>query len=152
VNLQVVAGGAERGHSVAAGIAALPSGIGVVLVHDAARCLTPADVFERVIAAVRQGAGAVVPGVPVIDTIKQVDDSGWVIGTPDRSGLRAIQTPQGFRRDLLERAHAASSAATDDAALVERLGEKVLVVDGDPRALKITGPADLEAAGRILTG
>jgi 2-C-methyl-D-erythritol 4-phosphate cytidylyltransferase len=152
VRVEVVAGGAERGDSVSAGLAALPANVEVVLVHDAARCLTPVGVFQRVIAAVRGGAGAVVPGVAVVDTVKQVDESGWVLGTPDRAGLRAIQTPQGFRRDLLERAHAASSDATDDAGLVERLGERVLVVDGDPRALKITGPADLEAAGRILAG
>ncbi len=74
------------------------------------------------------------------------------MATPERSPLRAVQTPQGFRRDVLERAHAESSEATDDAGLVERLGERVLVVEGDPRALKVTTPADLEAAARILAG
>jgi 2-C-methyl-D-erythritol 4-phosphate cytidylyltransferase len=148
----VVAGGAERGDSVAAGLTALTEAVSVVLVHDAARCLTPLPVFERVIAAVCAGAPAVVPGTAVIDTIKQVDEHGRVVATPERSTLRAVQTPQGFRRDVLERAHALSSDATDDAALVERLGEPVLVVDGDPRALKVTTPADLEAAGRILAG
>ena len=92
------------------------------------------------------------PGVPVVDTIKQVDSAGRVVATPERSSLRAVQTPQGFRRDVLERAHAESSEATDDAGLVERLGEPVLVVEGDPRALKVTTPADLEAAARILAG
>lgn len=148
----VVAGGAERGDSVAAGLAALGDGVSVVLVHDAARCLTPLPVFERVIAAVRDGAPAVVPGTAVVDTIKQVDEHGRVVATPERRTLRAVQTPQGFRRDVLERAHALSSDATDDAALVERLGEPVLVVDGDPRALKVTTPADLETARRILAG
>jgi 2-C-methyl-D-erythritol 4-phosphate cytidylyltransferase len=93
---------------------------------------------------------AVVPGTAVVDTIKQVDADGFVVGTPERSALRAVQTPQGFRRDVLERAHAVSSDATDDAGLVERLGERVLVVEGDPRALKVTTPSDLEAAARLL--
>ncbi|WP_353509532.1 2-C-methyl-D-erythritol 4-phosphate cytidylyltransferase [Intrasporangium sp.] len=150
--VRVVPGGAERGDSVAAGLAALSDRVGVVLVHDAARCLTPASVFGRVVAAIRGGAAAVVPGVPVVDTIKQVDSAGRVVATPERSSLRAVQTPQGFRRDVLERAHAESSEATDDAGLVERLGESVLVVEGDPRALKVTTPADLEAAARILAG
>ena len=147
----VVPGGAERGDSVAAGLAALSDSIGVVLVHDAARCLTPPEVFERVIGAVRGGAVAVVPGLAVVDTIKQVDESGRVVGTPDRSLLRAVQTPQGFRRDVLERAHAATSDATDDAGLVERLGEPVVVVAGDPLALKITTREDLDHAARLLT-
>lgn len=146
----VVPGGAERGDSVAAGLAALGDDVEVVLVHDAARCLTPVEVFDRVVAAVRAGAVAVVPGVVVVDTIKQVDADGLVVGTPERSALRAVQTPQGFRRETLERAHAVSSAATDDAGLVERLGERVLVVEGDQRALKVTTPADLDAAARLL--
>ena len=148
-------GGAERGDSVAAGLAALPIDVDIVLVHDAARCLTPVVVFERVVAALAAGASAVVPGLRVVDTIKTVDAVGLVVATPERAALRAIQTPQGFRRDVIERAHAngagATLNATDDAALVERLGEPVLVVDGDPRALKVTTPADLEAAARLLT-
>jgi 2-C-methyl-D-erythritol 4-phosphate cytidylyltransferase len=150
VPVRVVAGGAQRGDSVAAGLAAHSPDVEVVLVHDAARCLTPVAVFDRVIAAVRSGAPAVVPGLAVVDTIKDVDETGTVVGTPDRQRLRAIQTPQGFRRDVLVRAHAVPSAATDDAALVERLGERVLVVDGAPEALKITTPADLDTARRIL--
>ena len=149
----VVGGGAERRDSVAAGLAVLPADVDVVLVHDAARCLTPAGVFDRVVAAVTGGAVAVVPGLPVVDTIKAVDAAGLVVETPDRSGLRAIQTPQGFRRGTLERAHEnarGGGAATDDAALVERLGEPVLVVEGDPRALKVTTPADLETAARLI--
>ena len=132
----VVVGGAERGDSVAAGLAALAPEVEVVLVHDAARCLTPVAVFERVIASVAAGAVAVVPGTAVVDTIKQVDESGLVVATPERSSLRAVQTPQGFRREVLERAHAVSSAATDDAGLVERLGERVLVVEGDARGVQ----------------
>ena len=149
----ITSGGVERGDSVAAGLRVLPEAVDVVLVHDAARCLTPVGVFDRVIAAVTGGAMgvvAVVPGIPVVDTIKQVTAAGLVVATPARSTLRAIQTPQGFRRDVLERAHALGGNATDDAALVERLGERVLVVDGDPRALKVTTPHDLETAARLL--
>jgi 2-C-methyl-D-erythritol 4-phosphate cytidylyltransferase len=149
-SVTVVVGGAERGDSVAAGLAVLGDAVEIVLVHDAARCLTPVEVFDRVVAAVTEGAVAVVPGTAVVDTVKQVDEFGFVVGTPDRSALRAVQTPQGFRRDVLERAHAVSSDATDDAGLVERLGERVLVVAGDPRALKVTTPADLDAAARLL--
>ena len=149
-DVTVVVGGAERGDSVAAGLAGLSADVGIVLVHDAARCLAPTVVFERVLAALAAGAVAVVPGTAVVDTIKQVDGAGFVVGTPERSSLRAVQTPQGFRRDVLARAHAVSSDATDDAALVERLGERVLVVDGDARAFKVTTPDDLEAAARLL--
>jgi 2-C-methyl-D-erythritol 4-phosphate cytidylyltransferase len=166
----IVSGGSERSDSVAAGLAHLSAAVDVVLVHDAARCLTPVAVFERVIAAVEHGAVAVVPGTHVVDTIKVVDEAGAVLDTPQRSALRAVQTPQGFRRDVLERAHAAYNAAngpvfntaslrapataytdvTDDAGLVERLGERVLVVEGDARALKVTTRADLETAERLL--
>ena len=151
VEVSVVAGGAERTDSVAAGLAALTAAIDVVLVHDAARCLTPVEVFERVIAAVADGAKGAIPGVSVVDTIKVVDDAGQILATPAREGLRAVQTPQGFDRAVLEQAHAAGAAATDDAALVEALGHAVLVVAGDPRALKITTPADLAHAERLLT-
>jgi 2-C-methyl-D-erythritol 4-phosphate cytidylyltransferase len=146
VPVRVVAGGAERPDSVAAGLAALPADVDIVLVHDAARALTPSSQFAAVAAAVAAGAPAVVPGVPVVDTVKQVDGSGTVVATPPRAALRAIQTPQGFRRDVLERAHATAGAhpVTDDAELVEALGLPVLVVPGDPRAHKITTPDDLE--------
>lgn len=147
---RVVAGGSERTDSVAAGLAALDPGCDVVLVHDAARCLTPPAVFERVVDAVRAGWAGVVPGVPVVDTVKAVDARGVVTGTPDRSALRAVQTPQGFRPDVLAAAHAGATAATDDAALVEALGHEVLVVEGDARALKVTTAADLAHAERLL--
>ena len=146
VPVRVVPGGAERPDSVAAGLAALPDDVDVVLVHDAARALTPSALFAAVAAAVVAGAPAVVPGLPVVDTVKQVDEAGVVVATPPRASLRAIQTPQGFRRDVLERAHAEAGAhaVTDDAALVEALGLPVLVVPGDPRAHKITTPDDLD--------
>jgi 2-C-methyl-D-erythritol 4-phosphate cytidylyltransferase len=157
VPVTLVSGGAERGDSVLAGLHRLSAATEVVLVHDAARCLAPVDLFERVVAAVNAGAVAVVPGTPVVDTVKQVDAHGLVISTPDRATLRAIQTPQGFRREVLERAHAAirgsvlaAGGVTDDAGLVERLGEPVVVVDGDPLAMKVTTPGDLEAASRFL--
>ena len=146
----VVGGGAERTDSVAAGLAALSEGVGAVLVHDAARCLTPASVFERVLTALAIGAKGVVPGVPVVDTIKLVGPGGAVAGTPPRESLRAVQTPQGFDREVLAAAHASGTAATDDAALVEALGHRVVVVDGDERALKITTPEDLERARRLF--
>ncbi len=156
-SVAVVPGGAERAESVARGLAALPPEVGIVLVHDAARALVPAEVFDRVVHAVRSGHMAVVPVLPVADTIKTVaaDDRGdlRVTGTLDRSSLRAVQTPQGFLRATLERAHAdADDPATDDAALVEQVGGWVHVVEGDPRAMKITTPHDLEVASLWLLG
>jgi len=149
-DVTVVAGGAERTASVAAGLAALDDEVDIVLVHDAARCLAPATLFDRLVEAVREGADAVVPGLPVTDTIKAVDATGVVVGTPDRSTLRAVQTPQAFRRSVLAGAHASGAEATDDAALVELVGGRVLVVDGDDLAFKVTTAADLERADRIL--
>lgn len=146
----VLAGGAERTESVAAGLAALSTGVGLVLVHDAARCLTPVAVFERVLSALAVGAKGAIPGVPVVDTIKVVDADGVITDTPSRDSLRAVQTPQGFDRAVLSAAHAAGVTATDDAALVEALGHAVVVVDGDERALKITTPEDLRRAERLL--
>ncbi len=149
----LVPGGAERSDSVAAALAALPA-CEVVLVHDAARCLAPVALFERLVDAVLgTGAPAVVPGIPVVDTIKAVDADGWVVSSPERAGLRIAQTPQAFRHEILLRAHAVGgSGATDDAVLVEQLGERVLVIDGDPRALKITTQEDLRTAARLLAG
>lgn len=145
----VVAGGAERTDSVAAGLAAVGE-VDVVLVHDAARCLTPLEVFERVVGAVRGGAAGAVPGIPLVDTVKTVDAHGVITGTPDRATLRAVQTPQGFAREVLVAAHAGGGSATDDAALVELTGHHVVVVDGDPLAFKVTTPDDLERAERVL--
>ena len=149
---RIVAGGAQRTESVVHGLAAL-GGEEFVLVHDAARCLTPAVVFERIISSLEAGAEAVIPGLPVTDTIKQVDAGGFVEATPDRARLRAVQTPQGFRVEVLRAAHAQASgrlAATDDAALVEALGVDVLVVQGDARAMKITCASDLDRATRLF--
>ncbi|WP_199700987.1 2-C-methyl-D-erythritol 4-phosphate cytidylyltransferase [Jiangella rhizosphaerae] len=151
----VVRGGATRQHSVANGLAALPGDTEVVLVHDAARCLAPPELFDAVAAGVLSGHDAVIPGLPVVDTLKVVDAAGRVTATPDRAELRAVQTPQGFRRDVLERAHAAAvergdTDAPDDAALVERIGLPVHVVAGHPDAFKVTRPQDLLLAESVL--
>ncbi|MEI2730927.1 MAG: 2-C-methyl-D-erythritol 4-phosphate cytidylyltransferase [Dermatophilaceae bacterium] len=144
VALTVVPGGAHRGDSVLAALRELPEQAEVVLVHDAARALAPVELFDRVAAAVDADHPAVVPGLPVIDTIKAVDADGRVLATPDRDALRIIQTPQGFLREVLLAAHAEhGSLASDDAGLVERLGRPAYVVRGDPRALKVTTAPDL---------
>lgn len=149
-DVTVVAGAGERTDSVRCGLAAAGDA-SVVLVHDAARALTPPALVARVVAEVRAGRSAVVPALPVTDTVKSVDLMGAVVGTPDRSTLRAIQTPQGFRTDLLVRAYAAAEgSATDDAGLVERLGETVHTIVGDALAFKITTPHDLLLAEAIV--
>jgi len=147
----VVAGGSDRSESVKLALAAVPT-TEFVLVHDAARPLTPADVTQRVVAALRDGARAVIPVLPVADTIKAVDSNGVVLGTPERSGLRAVQTPQGFETELLRRAHerGAGAVVTDDAALVEYLGVPVYTVAGDALSFKITTPLDLKLAEAVL--
>ncbi len=147
----VVVGGASRQLSVAAGLAAVAPGVGVVLVHDAARALTPSGQFEAVIAAVRSSSAGVIPALPVVDTIKRVDANGLVQETVDRSELAAVQTPQGFVRAELDEAYAAPSADfTDDAALLQSFGHSVGTVAGDERAFKITTPWDLARAERLL--
>lgn len=146
---QVVVGGSARSDSVRACLAAAVAGSSdpdVVLVHDAARALTPPGVFARVVDAVRSGHDAVIPAVPVTDTLKRVDVDGTVVATVDRAPLRAVQTPQGFRPEALVRAHASSADATDDAGLVEALGMRVHVVAGDLMAFKITTDWDLRLA------
>src|SRR5689334_8591402 len=150
--LLVVAGGAERSDSVRTALELVPvEGIDCILVHDAARAFVPVDAIERVVAAVRAGAEAVVPAVPVTDTIKQVAPTGEVVATPDRSTLVAVQTPQGFAPDVLRRAHAAGViGATDDAMLCEALGVTVQTVEGSPDAFKVTRPQDLLLAEALL--
>jgi len=147
----VVAGGAERQESVSLALAAVPAEIEVVLVHDAARALTPPQLIESVAAAVRQGHPAVIPVLPVVDTIKEVGPGETVLGTVDRSVLRSVQTPQGFRHDVLAAVHAsAADALTDDAGLVEKAGLPVTCVPGSELALKITRPLDLILAEALL--
>jgi 2-C-methyl-D-erythritol 4-phosphate cytidylyltransferase len=144
--VRIVTGGAHRCDSVRAALHSVPEAE-VVLVHDAARCLTPVSVIQAVTQAVLAGQPAVVPVLTVVDTIKQVDSDGRVVGTVDREALRVVQTPQGFAGDLLRRAHrAAAGPVTDDAGLVEALGATVTTVPGHPHAFKITTPFDLHVA------
>jgi 2-C-methyl-D-erythritol 4-phosphate cytidylyltransferase len=147
----VVEGGAERSDSVRRALDAAGD-CEFVVIHDAARPLTPADQIRRVVTALRQGMRAVIPVLPVIDTIKAVDANGVVLGTPERAGLRAVQTPQGFETALLRRAYerAGTAAVTDDASLVENIGTPVHTVAGDPLAFKITTPLDLRLAEAVL--
>jgi 2-C-methyl-D-erythritol 4-phosphate cytidylyltransferase len=148
----VVAGGAGRTDSVGLALSALPGDPEFVLVHDAARALTPPELIVRVVDALRAGHAAVVPALPLHDTIKAVDANGVVLGTPERAGLRAVQTPQGFATELLLRAYQRATGAdfTDDASLVEHVGGQVQVVDGDPLAFKITTQLDLLLAQAIV--
>lgn len=156
----VVPGGDTRQESVHLGLKALPDGIGTVLVHDAARPLVPVDTVDAVIEAVRDGAVAVVPALPLADTVKEVEpaerpgDPEHVVATPARARLRAVQTPQGFDRETLVDAHAtvalAGEGATDDAGMVERLGAPVVVVPGHEEAFKVTRPLDLVLAEAVL--
>lgn len=147
----VVAGGATRQASVAAALTEVPPGADIILVHDAARALAPASLVEAVAAAVRGGHDAAIPVLPVIDTIKEVSPDGAVLGTVDRSRLRVVQTPQGFRREVLTAAHAtATDPLTDDAGLVEKAGVAVSCVPGSEYAFKITRPLDLAIAEHLL--
>lgn len=149
-SVTVVVGGQTRSESIRAGLAAVSSDAKYVLIHDAARALASTDLANRVLLALQKGDVAVIPGIPQIDTIKSVDENGYVTATPARADLRNVQTPQGFEVSALKKAHAANDEGTDDAALVESAGYKVLVIAGEERALKITTPADLATAYNFL--
>ncbi len=146
----VVTGGSTRSESVRIGLAAISQETEFVLVHDAARALASSDLARSVIASLRSGEVAVIPGLPQVDTVKVVDSGGYVISTPDRAPLRRVQTPQGFSYDLLKKAHASAEEATDDAALVEALGARVKIIAGEERAIKITTQSDLATALQFL--
>ncbi|WP_285504743.1 2-C-methyl-D-erythritol 4-phosphate cytidylyltransferase [Actinokineospora sp. NBRC 105648] len=151
----VVPGGADRTDSVRRALrhalTAVPDAR-VVLVHDAARAFTPPQVIQAVVDAVLAGAPAVIPVLPMADTVKQVDAAGVVLATPDRAALRIVQTPQGFDAATLTRAYAAAGdSATDDAGLVEKLGVPVATVPGHPYAMKVTTPFDLAIAEAVLS-
>ena len=165
--IEVVVGSPRsRQASVALGLAVALAAVpraDVVIVHDAARALTPPAVTQRVVAAVRAGNEAVVPALPVTDTVKEVEarpagEPEPVVGTPRRDRLRAVQTPQGFSTPVLVAAHRAGAeragdealAASDDAGLVEACGGSVVVVAGDERAMKVTTPMDLALAELLL--
>ena len=145
----VVAGGDTRSASVRNGLAAVPDDAGVVVVHDAARPAASPALFAAVVAAIRAGADGALPGVPVVDTVKRVAGD-VVVETLDRSTLVAVQTPQAFRAGALRAAHAAGGEATDDGALVEAAGGRVVVVPGEPANLKLTGPDDLARLAAAL--
>jgi 2-C-methyl-D-erythritol 4-phosphate cytidylyltransferase len=147
----VVAGGATRSASVRSGLAAVPADADVIVVHDAARPLATTGLFAAAVLAVREGADGAVCAVAVSDTIKRVDGER-VTGTVWRGDLVAVQTPQAFAAAALRAAHAAGGDATDDAALVEAAGGKVVVVPGDARNLKLTGPTDLAVAEVLARG
>lgn len=159
VEITAVPGGRDRVESVHLALRHAADAE-LILVHDAARCLTPPEVFRRVVTALNSGAEAVVPVLPMTDTVRRVGEDGMLRGDLERSSLRRIQTPQGFTSQILERAHssyddevrelgARAREATDDAGLVERLGVDVVAVDGDEEALKITYPLDLVVGEHI---
>ena len=152
--VSVVTGGVTRHDSVAQGLAAVQASVQNVLVHDAARALTPTTLFADVDMAVQATGAGIVPALPVVDSLKQVDVTGGVLGIADRDQLRAAQTPQGFPRTELEAAYAAagSSAYTDDAAVFAAHGGAVTTIPGDEVAFKITTAWDLNRAHQVLGG
>ncbi|MEV8534810.1 2-C-methyl-D-erythritol 4-phosphate cytidylyltransferase [Streptomyces sp. NPDC051211] len=158
-DILVVPGGDTRQESVRAGLNALPADITAVLIHDAARPLVPVDTVDAVVEAIRDGAPAVVPAMPLADTVKEVEpgrpgEAEPVVATPERARLRAVQTPQGFDRATLVRAHDTiavnGEGATDDAGMVEKLGVPVVLVPGHEEAFKVTRPLDLVLAEAVL--
>ena len=149
--IRTAIGGATRSESVRAGLTCVPETADVVVVHDAARPLASRRLFASVIDAIAAGADAAVPALPVVDTLKRVHDR-HVAETVSREGLVAVQTPQAFRAEALRAAHGDGGDDTDDAALVEAAGGKVVVVDGERRNLKLTRADDLELAQALLEG
>ena len=141
-----VEGGNTRSESVRRGLEAVPDEATIICVHDAARPFASPIIFQRVISAVVDGADAAVPGIAVVDTIKQVNESNVVVATPRRETLRAVQTPQAFRAESLRRAHSHGGESTDDAVLIEKLNGEVVIVEGEVVNRKITTREDLEWA------
>jgi 2-C-methyl-D-erythritol 4-phosphate cytidylyltransferase len=149
--IHIVAGGEHRQESVANALRMVPEDVAIVLVHDAARPLVPVEVTQNVVAAIRGGAKAVIPVLPLVDTIKRVNNNGIAIETVDRNQLRRVQTPQGFDRATLDLAYQNPEVvATDDAGLMDALGIPVLTVAGDERSLKITTMSDVQHALSLL--
>ena len=146
----VVTGGATRSESVRIGLSKVLCDAEYVLIHDAARALASTDLAKRVVAALKSGDVAVIPGLAQTDTVKIIDENGVVTSTPDREVMRRVQTPQGFTYGVINQAHSQSGEATDDAALVESLGKPVRVIEGEERAIKITTPADMATALQFL--
>ena len=149
--IHIVAGGEHRQESVANALRMVPEDVSIVLVHDAARPLVPIEVTQNVVAAIRNGAKAAIPVLPLVDTIKRVNNNGIAIETVDRNQLRRVQTPQGFDRATLDLAYQNPEVvATDDAGLMDALGIAVVTVAGDERSLKITTMADVQHALSLL--
>jgi 2-C-methyl-D-erythritol 4-phosphate cytidylyltransferase/2-C-methyl-D-erythritol 2,4-cyclodiphosphate synthase len=148
--VEVITGGVLRSDSIRIAIAKIPNNYEYVLVHDAARALASTRLASEVINQLIRGQQAVIPTLEVIDTIKEVDNQGYVRNTLNRASLKIVQTPQGFSRSVLERAHLASEDATDDAALVEALGIKVKTIAGEDQAFKITTKGDIKTAINFL--
>lgn len=149
--IHIVAGGEHRQESVANALRMVPADVSIVLVHDAARPLVPIKVTQDVVEAIRNGAKAVIPVLPLADTIKRVNNQGLAIETVDRNQLRRVQTPQGFDRATLDLAYQNPEVvATDDAGLMDALGIAVSTVAGDERALKITTMSDVHHALSLL--
>ncbi len=146
----VITGGVLRSDSIRIALEKIPNNYEFVLVHDAARAIASTDLAKNIVSELVKGEQAVIPALDVVDTIKEVDAGGYVRSTPDRSTLRAVQTPQGFVKSVLAHAHSSAEDATDDAALVEAIGIKVKVIAGEERALKITTKSDLTRATQIL--
>jgi 2-C-methyl-D-erythritol 4-phosphate cytidylyltransferase len=151
--LLVSVGGRERGDSVYNGLEDLPADVRIVLVHDAARPFVDAETIERVVAKAREGVGAV-PALPATDTMKESDDDGAIVRTPDRARLWHAQTPQGFPIAMISEAYVRARAdrvrATDDAALCERIGARVVIVEGCAAAMKVTTEADFARAESMV--
>jgi 2-C-methyl-D-erythritol 4-phosphate cytidylyltransferase len=147
--LMIAPGGRTRTESVLSGLEDLPDAAEIVLIHDAARPLVTDETIDRVVAGVRDGHSTIA-AVPVVDTLKEVDDNGAIVRTVERERLWRAQTPQGFSRATIEHAHREAKkqrlSATDDAALCERLGMPVKVVRGSERGMKITEEADFDRA------
>jgi len=146
----VVTGGSTRTKSVNIALESIAEDIEFILVHDAARPFASGELGQSIIEALANGEVAVIPALSVTDTIKEVDASNYVVSTPNRERLRAVQTPQGFARETLIKAHMQNIEATDDGALVEAMRGKVKIIEGENRALKITNPEDLAAALKYL--
>ena len=147
-----IAGGPTRSASVRCGLAAVPTTATIICVHDAARPFASEHLFREVVAAVHNGADGAVPAVAVTDTIKQIDAHNMVVTTPNRAGLVSAQTPQAFRAPVLREAHMTQSEGTDDAALVEALGKRVVVIPGESLNRKLTTQEDLEWARGAARG
>lgn len=153
ISIEVIEGGAERMYSINNALSILPEHIKYVAIHDAVRPFVSRELMEALLTEVKK-YDAVIPCTPVTDTIKFTDETGFVTGTPDRNTLMAVQTPQLFKKELVLEAYELAIRkgifGTDDASLVERLGQKVRLIQGSTENFKITWPGDIERAERMI--